>query len=39
VVRLEPGSNGWFSRLWRRDRKVRLPEHPAKSDSPKGGGH
>lgn len=39
VVRLEPGSNGWFSRLLRRDRSVHIPEQPAESGSSKGGGH
>jgi protein phosphatase len=39
VVRLEPGSNGWFSRLLRRDRSAHLPDQPAESSSSKGGGH
>lgn len=39
VVRLEPGSNGWFSRLLRRNRNALAPEPPAQKTSPKGGGH
>jgi PPM family protein phosphatase len=39
VVRLEPRSNGWFSRLFRRDRNAPAPKPPVQEASPKGGGH